>query len=120
MKNIYNIILSLAVLVLAASCDLTESPKANADKSMVFGSESGLQVYTYSFYNYLPSRTSAFQLDAMADYGAKNSLSTYETGSYTTETSTSWDWSGIRNVNYFINNNTDENVSETVRNNYTE
>jgi hypothetical protein len=119
MKNIYNIILSLAVLVLAASCDLTESPKANADKSMVFGSESGLQVYTYSFYNYLPSRTSAFQLDAMADYGAKNSLSTYETGSYTTETSTSWDWSGIRNVNYFINNNTDENVSETVRNNYT-
>ena len=119
MKHFYNIILTIAALSIFASCDLTETQQATADRRMIFSSETGLRTYCYSFYNYLPSRTNAFQGDATSDYGAKNTLSIYESGAYTTETSTSWDWSGIRNVNYFIQHNTNTSLTDAVRNNYT-
>ena len=119
MKHFYNIILTIAALSIFASCDLTETQQSTADRRMIFSSETGLRTYCYSFYNYLPSRTNAFQGDATSDYGAKNTLSIYESGAYTTETSTSWDWSGIRNVNYFIQHNTNTSLTDAVRNNYT-
>ena len=53
------------------------------------------------------------------DNAAKIQTDTYEVGAYTTNSETSWDWSSIRNVNYFIQHNTDERVPENVRNNYT-
>lgn len=110
----------LSSLALAAvSCDLTENPQAKAGRDMVFGSETGLQNYTYGFYNYLPDYGNAFRINTTMDNAAKNSTGTYEVGAYTTNTSTSWSWGSIRNVNYFIKYNTDERVAETVRNNYT-
>ena len=121
MKHILrNISLFAASAVLLAGCDLTEEQQSSAGRNMVFGSESGLQAYTYSFYNQLPDYDDAFKQDGTAaDFGAKNSLGTYESGAYTTNTSTSWSWSALRNINYFIKHNTDEAVPESVRDNYT-
>ena len=86
---------------------------------MIFDTESGLEAYSYSFYNELPDYNTAFKLDATAaDYAAKNQLDTYESGSYTTNTATTWDWTALRNINYFIKYNTGGGVSEKVRNNY--
>ena len=112
-------ILSGTVFFLAVSCDLTENPKDMASTDMVFGSETGLQNYTYGFYNYLPGYGDAHRINTMMDNAAKIQLEIYEQGAYTTNTETSWDWSGIRNVNYFIQHNVDERVPEDVRNNYT-
>lgn len=117
MKKILYII--TAAVLLLTSCDLTETRQAEADRNMMFGSETGLKVYAYSFYNELPDYDDAFKKDATADYAAKNQISTYEAGAYTVETSTSWSWSALRNINYFIKYNTDERISETIRNNYT-
>lgn len=117
MKNI-TYIFSLVLLVLSTACDLTEMPKAEAGRDMIFGSETGLQNYTYGFYNYLPDYDNAFRINTTMDNAAKNNTGTYEVGAYTTNTSTSWSWGSIRNVNYFIKYNVDESVSETVRNNY--
>ena len=51
MKHILrNISLFAASAVLLAGCDLTEEQQSSAGRNMVFGSESGLQAYTYSFY----------------------------------------------------------------------
>lgn len=108
-----------ALLCAAVSCDLTENPKDQASVDMVFGSETGLQNYTYGFYNYLPGYGDAHRINTMMDNAAKIQLEIYEQGAYTTNTETSWDWSGIRNVNYFIQHNVDERVPEDVRNNYT-
>ncbi len=105
-------------MVLAAACDLTENPKAAAGRDMVFGSEVGLQNYTYSFYNYLPDSGGAFKINTMMDNAAKNSTGTYEVGAYTTNTSTSWSWGSIRNVNYFLKYNVEESVPEVTRNHY--
>lgn len=119
MKNLNIYLTALALLAAVASCDLTESPQAKAGRDMIFGSETGLKNYTYGFYNYLPNYDDAFKLNTTMDNAAKNATGTYEVGAYTTNTSTSWSWSAIRNVNYFIKYNTDTRVSESVRNNYT-
>lgn len=101
-----------------ASCDFTELPESAASSDMVFSSEGGLQLYTYSFYDALPSNSSAFNQRSTMDYGAKNSLSTKEVGAITVNTSTSWGWTTLRNINYFLENNVDESVDEKVRNHY--
>lgn len=119
-KFIYKYALIALSAVSLVSCDLTEEQQSTAGRPMVFGSEAGLVSYAYSFYNQLPDYGDAFKQDATAaDYAAKNSTGTYESGAYTTNTSTSWSWSALRNINYFIKHNTDESVSETVRDNYT-
>ena len=120
MKHIIYILSTFVVLgLMAVSCDLTESPQAEAGRAIVFGDEAGLRNYVYGFYNYLPDNGSAHRINIMHDHSAKTSIGTYEQGAYTTSTSTSWSWSSIRNVNYFIQYNTDPAVPEAVRNNYT-
>lgn len=109
----------VSLLVFITACDLTENPEAKAGRDMIFSSETGLENYTYGFYNYLPDYDDAFRQNIMMDNAAKNATGTYEVGAYTTNTSTSWSWSSIRNVNYFIKYNTDSRVTESVRNNYT-
>ena len=116
---IYNIFIYIFVLLLS-SCDLTEEPRSSADKEMIFGSKDGLGAYSYSFYNELPDYNTAFKLDNVAvDYIVKNLISTYEAGAYTVNEASSWNWAPLRNINYFIKHNVNDNVSESIRNNYT-
>ena len=115
-----NILLSglVALLAVFSGCEMNEEPKSEASVDMVFSSENGLKTYTYSFYNVLPSRGSAFRRDATADYGVKNSLGGMEVGAYTTNSATSWSWSALRNINFFLENNVNESLSTTIRDNY--
>lgn len=115
-NNIIALIFSASVLVV--SCDLAEQPKAKAGRDMIFGSETGLLTYTNGFYEYLPDYDNAHKQNITMDNAAKNATGTYEVGAYTTNTSTSWSWGSIRNVNYFLKYNTSSNVSEPIRNNY--
>ena len=69
LSTIRNILL-LCAMVLSGSCDLTETMQVEADKSMVFGSESGLRLYAYSFYRALPTLSTGYQLDEMCDIAA--------------------------------------------------
>lgn len=115
-NNIIALILSASVLVV--SCDLAEQPKAKAGRDMIFGSETGLLTYTNGFYEYLPDYDNAHKQNITMDNAAKNATGTYEVGAYTTNTSTSWSWGSIRNVNYFLKYNTSSNVSEPICNNY--
>lgn len=109
----------LAAAICMASCSLDEAPEASADKAAIFNNESGLETYAYSFYNILPSVTNAYSQDEMCDYGAVTSVNSFlRDGAYSAETSSGWDWSDLRNINYFIDNCTSNEVSEKVRNNY--
>ena len=108
----------LAAGTLFTGCDMDEEPRAEASVNMVFSSENGLLTYSYSFYNVLPSRSSAFQRNTTLDYGPKNNLSGMEVGAYTVNSSTSWSWSALRNINFFLENNVDESLNENIRNNY--
>ena len=119
MKKILTFIsLALAVGVFSVSCNMDEDPKSSASVNMMFSSEGGLKTYMYGFYDALPSRTGVYSLDSTTDYGPKNAVSGVEVGAFTVDSETSWSWSDLRNINFFLEKNVDENVSEKVRNNY--
>lgn len=109
----------VSACLLLSSCSMDEAPQASVDKDTVFRTEKGLETYSYSFYNMLPSVGNGFRQDAMCDYGAVTSFDNFiREGAYSAELSSGWSWSDLRNINYFIENCTDEAVDESVRNNY--
>ena len=117
-RHIIYIVAVFTGLAFLPACDLTETQKTSADAAMIFGSETGLATYCYSFYNILPDGAHAYLQDEMSDYLAKTSLERFELGTLTPDTQGSWDWSDIRNVNYFLDHNHYESVPENIRNNY--
>lgn len=118
-KDLFYILLLVVYATTLFSCDLTEEPKATAGRSMIFGTESGLKAYSYSFYDMLPDYNTAFKLDDLAaDYMIKNDIGVYESGSFTVNTEKSWSWSELRNINYFLKHNVGDGVPANVRDNY--
>ena len=112
----------LSCAAMFPSCDLTENMQVQADKATIFGSESGLKTYAYSFYEALPSLANAFRKDAMCDYAAVSNTDRFiKQGAYNSETSTDWSWGALRNINYFIDGCNDPRyctVEASVRDNY--
>jgi hypothetical protein len=108
----------LLISLFAVSCELEQIPQSTASKSAVFGSESGLQLYTNSFYGMLPNRSTS--LDAMSDYMVVKSVFPFiQQGAFAPTLSSGWTWTDLRNVNYFIVNNVDPKIPADVRRNYT-
>ena len=103
-KNIINKVLILLAGFSFMSCDLTESMQVQADKAMIFGTESGLKTYSWSFYKMLPSIEDAFlQENGKVDYCVVRKMNNfYIDNAYNAETSTSWSWGNLRNINYFL------------------
>ncbi len=111
------IFLCSLILVGLFSCDLVEVPKAEVDKGPVFNSEQGLKMYTNSFYDNFPNTTRL--LSSLNYYIAWNGVIQYLTpGGYSAEESSGWNWSTLRNINYFIVNCNSKEVPEDIRNNY--
>lgn len=109
----------LSFLTLTACKKLDKEPESTATKSAVFGSESGLKLYTNSFYamDFLPKNSTS--RDEMSDYLAIRAVPTFlQPGAFAANLSSGWTWSDLRNINYFIENCTDPNVPADVRNNY--
>jgi len=114
--------LLVGCVAFATSCDLTENVQVKADKSMIFGSKSGLELYSNSFYKALPTLKNGFMQDKMCDVGAVSNTDTFiKQGTYNTETATSWSWGALKNVNYFIDGCNDPKyctVEAETRDNY--
>lgn len=100
------------------SCEMQEMPKAEVSKDAVFNNEAGLELYTNSFYNILPSAENIYLGDDMSDYIARNSIDQFLTNSYGPNQSSGWSWTDLRNINFFLANNIDENVDIEIRNHY--
>jgi hypothetical protein len=98
-------------------CDLEQEPQATTPKSAVFGSESGLQLYAYSFYNILPQGST--RQDAMSDYLAIKEIPDFiRKDAFAPVLSSGWSWGDLRNINYFIVNNNDPKVPSETRRHY--
>ena len=96
LSTIRNILL-LCATVLLGGCDLTETMQVEADKSMVFGSESGLRLYAYSFYRALPTLSTGYQQDEMCDIAAVRQTNVFiQQNAYNSETATSWSWGTLQ------------------------
>jgi len=105
--------------VLAAGCDLDQTPVSSTNAAAVFGTQAGLQLYANSFVNNLPGLTSITNGDNMSDYLAVRGPSSFLlAGQYTPNSIGSWSWSALRNLNFFLANNVGDAVAPAVRNNY--
>lgn len=109
-----------AMLVLTTGCQkLHQEPQATASRSAVFGSEKGLQLYANSFYDNLPSANDVVRSDNMSDYAARKDVPSFLTANgFGPSQSSGWNWTALRNINYFLENNNDPAVPENVRRNY--
>jgi hypothetical protein len=105
-KKIFSYTLAAMLLMTASSCDLTEVPVDTATNEAVFGSESGLDLYMNSFYNLLPDPdVGVFQIDDNSDLVARNGVDDYlAVNALSPVTSSGWNWTALRNINYFIEN----------------
>lgn len=111
------LILAIFILPFFLACDMEELPKADLSKKDLFSSPEGLEMYTNSFYNTFPTRNLMF--NSLSYYLATSNYQKYlRKGAYTPEDQGGWSWSELRNINFFIANNNDENVAENIRNNY--
>ncbi|WP_430971727.1 RagB/SusD family nutrient uptake outer membrane protein [Sunxiuqinia rutila] len=113
----FNLYIALFVLLLT-SCEMVELPQAEVSKEPVFNTEAGLKLYSNSFYNILPSAQDIYLGDDMSDFIASNSINQFLTNSYGPNQASGWNWSDLRNINFFIENNTDEAVAPEVREHY--
>jgi hypothetical protein len=121
---------------LAAGCDsLEQNPVATSSKDAVFGSENGLALYANSFYNWMPDANNVTQSESMTDYSARRDVPQFiKPGVYNPRVAdltasgqyevvalggdVNWRWNTLRSINYFLANNTDPDVLEKTRNNY--
>jgi len=125
------------ICTLFVSCEdlLEQIPQDTTSKSAVFGSEKGLELYSYSFYDILPSANNIHTCDAMSDYGARRDVPDFlKVGGYdpntTCNTSASgrnlvalgpdwnWGWGSLRNLNYFIVNCNEPNIPLETKQHY--
>lgn len=117
----YRIILIAALGSLSLySCSLKEDPITSGNRTIIFGSAQGLEAYSLSFYQQLPSLSSLTSQEGTTDYGVAKSVSTFYTTAYSAETSTSWGWGNLRTVNYFIDgiHSEDCTVSQADKDHY--
>ena len=130
-KNIKGLVAAsvcASALFLLAGCtkQLTQTPQSTASNTAIFSSAQGLQLYSNSFYDSLPSAATIVRGDDQygnADYGARNSDPLYLQGATFNSQQTGsgdWRWSTLRNINYFIANASIPNagVADAVRQNY--
>lgn len=116
-----NCILYLVIFFSLTGCKkiLELKPIDKLTPSEAFSSERDLNLYTNSFYNALPDAKSIFSADQLSDYASVNSVSTYlQPNGFTPVLASGWDWSDLRNINYFLENNHNPNVADSIRNHY--
>jgi starch-binding outer membrane protein, SusD/RagB family len=127
----------LLIAAVFCGCEkLEQLPQSSASRDAVFSSEKGLELYSNSFYNILPSANNIHTADAMSDYAARRDAPQFiRPNAYSSNVSDNtsasaynlvalgpdwdWDWGSLRNINYFIGYNTDPRVPADVRRHYT-
>ncbi len=118
MNKINNILLLFFFGMALNSCSLNEVPKADVDKSTIFSSEQGLKMYTNSFYNALQS-SGILHNGGTSYYLFTTSIPNIITpNGLDADNAGGWSWGQLRNINFFIDNCTNEGVPLAVRNNY--
>jgi hypothetical protein len=129
MKKIY--CLFILIISLFTGCELEQIPQATISKEAVFGDEKGLELYTNSLYDILPSANDVHRVDCISDYAARRDAPAFlVSGSYTPTSvdddsqsayavvelggDSGWEWESLRNVNYFILNCSDLKLTSSI------
>ncbi|MBD1429825.1 RagB/SusD family nutrient uptake outer membrane protein [Sphingobacterium litopenaei] len=116
-----NIILIVCTSIGMSSCAdfLDKEPFDKLVPTSFFNTEADLLLYTNSFYqDFTPSALSIVQADEMGDFTSKNNSPTFIAGNYSSVDQGKWNFTNLRNVNYFLEKYNNENISLEARNHY--
>ncbi|MGG5578411.1 RagB/SusD family nutrient uptake outer membrane protein [Myroides sp. C15-4] len=110
----------IVLLLGCVSCsELDQEPVSTVGREAVFTSEKGLELYAKSFYQILPTTNEILRGDNMADYIVRKDVPTFfRAGAFGPKQSTGWSWGQLRNVNYFLEQNTSNQIDRETRNHY--
>lgn len=98
---------------------LDQQPFSNLTPKKVFESSSDLALYVNSFYaDQIPSAQTIATTDNTSDYITGNTIPSIMSPSTNSNNIGGWSWSVLRNINYFLDNNTNTAIPATLRNNY--
>lgn len=112
------IAVTLCCLAGLISCELNELPEDTASNKAIFESKNGLELYSNSFYDILPTPDEGvFLIDDNSDLIARNGVDIrFAPNAMSSLNSGGWSWDKLRNINYFIENC--EKSSVTEKNHY--
>lgn len=113
----------LLLCTLLSSCSFDKFPLDKLNPEKYFETKEELELYTNSFYEMLPEGTEIFMSDGnLSDYFATSSEPPlFINGVYTNqedELSSWWKWDDLRNINYFLEKNCNDNIPLEIRNHY--
>lgn len=113
-------IASLSLIISSCSKDFLEKePSDKLTPITFFRSENDLKLYTNSFYaRQLPTALGIVQADEMGDYSSKTNSPLYISGTYTPVNEPAWNWTDLRNINYFLKYFNNPSIPENVRKHY--
>lgn len=122
MKKIFHPLNIIAALVLFTSCSksfLNKEPFDQLVPETFFNTEKDLNLYINSFYQrMLPSALTITTDDEWGEYTSKNQSSQFIAGSYSSVNEPSWNWTNLRNINYFLENAGRAGASQEVKDHY--
>ena len=110
-----SLILSAAIFSIASliSCDefLDTEPFDKLVPNTFFQTEKDLELYTNSFYQrMIPGGLEVVQGDELGEFTSKNQSPTFISGSYSSVNEGAWNWTDLRNINYFLENYNKEQI----------
>lgn len=115
------IILGLTALLLTA-CSKDFLNREPFDKLMphsYFNTEADLELYSNSFYeDFVPDGLAVVQADEMGDYTSKNNSPQFIAGNFSPVDQAAWNWTKLRNVNYFLSKYDNPAIPEEARNHF--
>ncbi|HXB08177.1 MAG TPA: RagB/SusD family nutrient uptake outer membrane protein [Puia sp.] len=98
---------------------LDKQPYASLTPAQAFTSASDLQLYTNSFYvSQLPNANTIFTGDNTSDYISGNNIPVLLTNQTNANNAGGWSWTQLRNINYFLQNNSNPAIPDTIRASY--
>lgn len=121
-NKIQGLIVGIFTLAILSSCNKDFLEKTPLDKLVpdkFFTTEKDLDLYTTSFYQrMLPTGLAIVQDDEMGDYTSKSLSPTYIAGAYSSINEGSWNWTNLRNINYFLEKYNNPAIPIAVRNHH--
>lgn len=119
--NLKNIFLLCCIGLGFSSCKdfLDKEPIDKLVPNSFFTSEADLNLYANSFYqDFIPSGLSIVQQDEMGEYTSKNNSPTFIAGNFSPVDQGKWNWTKLRNVNYFLGKYNNPSIPQEARNHF--
>lgn len=122
-----NILLLIFLAGSLASCKkyLDKDPLDRLTPDQAFSTETNLKLYVNGFYLMLPNANNVYQSELTSDQTVRKEVPPYLLSGFSAQSALAfhavaapWNWSNLRNINYFLENNVNTSIPLAARNHY--